>query len=70
MNSTSPPSRSPTGVQGLDDVLHGGLIAGRLYLLDGNPGAGKTHRAYLWTNSSTAGSQDKLARNRHLVHAI
>ncbi|HST44677.1 MAG TPA: ATPase domain-containing protein [Luteimonas sp.] len=34
--------RSETGVPGLDDILHGGLIGGRLYLLDGNPGAGKT----------------------------
>jgi circadian clock protein KaiC len=34
--------RSPTGVPGLDEILHGGLLAGRLYLLDGNPGAGKT----------------------------
>jgi len=34
--------RSKTGVPGLDDVLHGGLIANRLYLVDGNPGAGKT----------------------------
>src|SRR6218665_1930287 len=34
--------RSRTGIPGLDDVLHGGLIAGSLYLLDGNPGAGKT----------------------------
>ncbi|WP_157264409.1 ATPase domain-containing protein [Azohydromonas aeria] len=34
--------RSCTGVPGLDDVLHGGLIAHRLYLVDGNPGAGKT----------------------------
>jgi circadian clock protein KaiC len=34
--------RSRTGIPGLDDVLDGGLIAGRLYLIDGNPGAGKT----------------------------
>jgi len=34
--------RASTGIGGLDDVLHGGLIRGRLYLLDGNPGAGKT----------------------------
>jgi len=34
--------RASTGIAGLDDVLHGGLIRGRLYLLDGNPGAGKT----------------------------
>lgn len=36
------PLRSLTGVPGLDDVLHGGLLPGRFYLLDGNPGAGKT----------------------------
>ncbi|WP_043458665.1 ATPase domain-containing protein [Azohydromonas australica] len=36
------PRRAVTGVLGLDDVLHGGLIAHRLYLIDGNPGAGKT----------------------------
>lgn len=36
------PARAATGVSGLDDVLHGGLIADRLYLVDGNPGAGKT----------------------------
>ena len=34
--------RASTGIAGLDDILHGGLIRGRLYLLDGNPGAGKT----------------------------
>src|SRR5688572_19918346 len=34
--------RSQTGVPGLDDVLHGGLIPERLYLVDGNPGSGKT----------------------------
>jgi circadian clock protein KaiC len=37
-----PVTRSPTGVPGLDDILQGGFIAGRLYLLDGRPGAGKT----------------------------
>jgi circadian clock protein KaiC len=32
----------PTGIPGLDAILSGGLIPGRLYLLDGDPGAGKT----------------------------
>lgn len=36
------PERSPSGVPGLDEVLHGGYIPGRFYLIDGNPGAGKT----------------------------
>ncbi len=31
-----------TGVSGLDEMLHGGLIAGRPYLITGGPGAGKT----------------------------
>lgn len=34
--------RSSTGVPGLDEALHGGLIPHRMYLVDGNPGAGKT----------------------------
>jgi circadian clock protein KaiC len=34
--------RCKTGVQGLDEVLCGGFIAERMYLIDGNPGAGKT----------------------------
>jgi circadian clock protein KaiC len=36
------PKRSSTGIPGLDEVLHGGLIAEQLYLVDGAPGAGKT----------------------------
>jgi circadian clock protein KaiC len=31
-----------TGVAGLDDILAGGLTPNRLYLVDGNPGSGKT----------------------------
>ena len=34
--------RLSTGVMGLDDVLHGGLVPDRLYLVDGDPGSGKT----------------------------
>jgi circadian clock protein KaiC len=34
--------RSATGIAGLDDILDGGLIAQRLYLLEGDPGSGKT----------------------------
>ena len=31
-----------TGIQGLDDILGGGLTPHRLYLIEGDPGAGKT----------------------------
>src|SRR5579872_538680 len=34
--------RSKTGVPGFDQIVFSGLIPGRLYLLDGDPGAGKT----------------------------
>jgi circadian clock protein KaiC len=35
-------ARCATGIPGLDDILNGGLISDRLYLLDGEPGTGKT----------------------------
>ena len=38
----SEPEPVPTGVVGLDEVLGGGLTPGRLYLLEGYPGTGKT----------------------------
>ena len=38
----SPPKRISTGVDGLDEILHGGIIPGRSYLVRGDPGTGKT----------------------------
>ena len=40
MSSTAP--RAQTGVPGLDDILAGGVPRGRIYLLKGAAGAGKT----------------------------
>lgn len=34
--------RISTGCRGLDEILHGGLLANRLYLVEGMPGSGKT----------------------------
>ncbi len=36
------PSKARTGVTGLDDALVGGLTRNSLYLIEGNPGTGKT----------------------------
>lgn len=36
------PSRAATGIAGLDSILGGGLPAGRTYLVQGEPGVGKT----------------------------
>src|SRR5829696_6690970 len=41
-------SRSSTGVSGLDAILGGGLPRDRLYLLQGDPGVGKTTLALQW----------------------
>ena len=34
--------RCPSGIQGLDDILGGGLVADCFYLIQGDPGSGKT----------------------------
>ena len=34
--------RLSTGIEGLDAVLHGGLLPGQIYMVRGQPGAGKT----------------------------
>lgn len=31
-----------SGITGLDEILHGGFVAGRMYLVHGQPGTGKT----------------------------
>lgn len=45
MNGKSTPEqnvRCSTGVEGLDEILHGGLPLHHLYLVEGDPGVGKT----------------------------
>ncbi|HEX5128171.1 MAG TPA: ATPase domain-containing protein [Usitatibacter sp.] len=37
-----PIARTATGIAGVDSVLHGGLPAGQMFLVDGSPGVGKT----------------------------
>ncbi|WP_340098866.1 ATPase domain-containing protein [Salinibaculum salinum] len=48
--------RVPTGIAGLDEVLRGGLVAGRSYLLRGEPGTGKS---ILGLHFLTAGTDDE-----------
>ncbi len=42
MNAEMGKSKDRTGVPGLDDILLGGLASGRVFLLEGSPGTGKT----------------------------
>jgi len=41
-NPDGSPERLGTGSAGLDEVLRGGFLANRLYLVEGDPGTGKT----------------------------
>src|SRR4029079_17610442 len=42
MPSDTRPSLAGSGVAGLDDILRGGLPRGHVYLVEGDPGVGKT----------------------------
>ena len=42
MTMMSTATRAATGIEGLDDILNGGLKPHRVYLLEGSPGTGKT----------------------------
>lgn len=41
-HAASADARVGTGIPELDDILHGGLVAGGAYLIRGGPGRGKT----------------------------
>jgi circadian clock protein KaiC len=56
-------TRVSTGVDGLDEVLHGGLIAERHYLLRGEPGTGKTILAFHFATEGVAAGDDVLFIN-------
>ena len=47
----------PTGIAGLDDVLNGGLTGGRLFLLEGSPGTGKTTIALEFLRAGAAAGE-------------
>jgi circadian clock protein KaiC len=40
--TTEADNRAGTGIAGFDNILNGGFVRDRLYLLEGNPGTGKT----------------------------
>ena len=49
-----------TGVDGLDDILNGGLPAGQMYLIEGNPGTGKTTLAMQFILAGVAKGEKAL----------
>ena len=76
-NEEAVPPLVGTGVPGLDDVLGGGFTPNRLYLIEGNPGSGKTtlalqfllegkrrgERVFYITLSETNTELEKVARS-------
>ncbi len=52
--------RASTGIAGLDEVLHGGLIRGRTYLLTGPPGTGKTTLGWHYLMAGVAAGEPVL----------
>lgn len=41
-STKAPTALLSTGIEGLDNILHGGLAGNHLYLIEGDPGTGKT----------------------------
>ncbi len=56
----SMPDRCTMGVEGLDDILHGGLPKDRLYLIQGDPGVGKTTMAMQFLMAGAARGEKGL----------
>ncbi len=52
--------RLSTGIPGLDQVLYGGLVSGRAYLVRGGPGTGKTTLGLHFLTASVANSEQSL----------
>jgi circadian clock protein KaiC len=52
--------RLHTGIPGLDDVIQGGMPAGHLYLVEGNPGSGKTTFGLQFLLSGVAAGEHTL----------
>jgi circadian clock protein KaiC len=52
--------RASTGTEGLDDVLGGGFARGRLHLVQGSPGAGKTTLALQFLLAGAARNESGL----------
>ncbi len=54
------PQRLSTGIEGLDDVLRGGLLSGQVYMIRGQPGAGKTTLAMQFLMAGAARGEPVL----------
>jgi circadian clock protein KaiC len=60
MKNGSLPSRLDTGVSGLNNILAGGLPAGQVYLIEGDPGTGKTTVGMQFIMAGTRNNEKSL----------
>ena len=60
MAATQPTPRVRTGIDGLDDILRGGLPSGSIYLVKGAPGVGKTTLALQFVLAGIAQGEKTL----------
>jgi circadian clock protein KaiC len=56
----TPSQVAPTSIAGLDDVLRGGLVRRRVYLIEGKPGSGKTTLALQFLRAAAARGEATL----------
>lgn len=74
MIQPSPNPRLVTGVPGLDEILHGGLQSYNVYLLEGDPGTGKTTLALQFLLQGAAQGEKglllALSESRHELDNI
>ena len=54
------PRRVSTGIAGLDEIVHGGYVDVRTYLLSGPPGGGKTTIGWHFLTAGTAAGESVL----------
>ena len=66
--------RLATGIEGLDDILEGGFPANRIYLVEGEPGTGKTTLALQFLMEGAlrdeAGLYITLSETKEELHAV
>src|SRR3982751_4407089 len=53
-------AKQTTGIAGLDDILDGGVPANRLFVVEGDPGSGKTTLALQFLREGVARGQRVL----------